>query len=117
MLLEQFIIYGIAGLLCFGVIYAYLRKERNISKATEAKIEKAIQVGTFEPVSLYPVIGLGTCIKSGACVDACPEKDIIGIVNGRAALVNASQCIGHGACFHGYPSCLRCQNSGSRPRR
>lgn len=70
MLLEQFIIYGIVGLLCFGVIYAYLRKERNISKATEAKIEKAIQEDTFEPVSLHPVIDLGTCIKSGACVDA-----------------------------------------------
>lgn len=103
MLLEQLIIYAIVGLLCFGVIYAYLRKERNISKATEAKIEKAIQDGTFEPVSLHPVIDLGTCIKSGACVDACPEKDIIGIVNGRATLVNASQCIGHGACFHACP--------------
>ena len=57
----------------------------------------------FEPVSLHPVIDLGTCIKSGACVVACPEKDILGIVNGRATLINASNCVGHGACFHACP--------------
>jgi thioredoxin reductase/NAD-dependent dihydropyrimidine dehydrogenase PreA subunit len=42
-------------------------------------------------------------IKSGACIEACPEKDILGIVNGKATLINASQCIGHGACFHACP--------------
>lgn len=49
------------------------------------------------------MIDLNTCIKSGACVAACPEKDILGIVNGRATLVNASNCVGHGACFHNCP--------------
>jgi len=103
MLIEQVIIYGIVGLFCFAVVYFYLKRQKTASKVVEAKIEKAIQDGTFEPVSLHPVIDLGTCIKSGACVEACPEKDIIGIVNGRATLINASQCIGHGACFHACP--------------
>jgi thioredoxin reductase/NAD-dependent dihydropyrimidine dehydrogenase PreA subunit len=70
---------------------------------SEVKIEKAKLDGTFEPVSLHPVIDPYSCIKSGACIEACPEKDIIGIVNGRATLINASQCIGHGACFHACP--------------
>ena len=103
MLLEQIIIYGVVFFFCFIVIYIYLRKQSRASKIVEAKIEKAIEEGTFEPVSLHPVIDLGTCIKSGACVEACPEKDIIGIVNGTATLINASQCIGHGACFHACP--------------
>lgn len=103
MLLEQLLIYGIAFLLCFTVIFIYLRKEKKNSQKVEAKIEQAKQDGTFEPVSLHPVIDLNTCIKSGACIEACPEKDIIGIVNGRATLINASQCIGHGACFHACP--------------
>lgn len=103
MLIEQVIIYGIVGLFCFIVVYFYLRRQKKASEVVEAKIEKAIQDGTFEPVSLHPVIDLGTCIKSGACIEACPEKDILGIVNGRATLVNASQCIGHGACFHACP--------------
>ena len=103
MLLEQSIIYGLAGLFCFVVIYFYLRNQKQASKVTEAKIEKAKEEGLYEPVSLHPVINMGTCIKSGACVEACPEKDIIGIVNGMAALINAAECVGHGACFHACP--------------
>lgn len=103
MLLEQFIIYGTVGLLCGVVVYFYLKKQKTTSQKTAAKIEIAKIVGLHEPVSLHPVIDLGTCIKSGACVEACPEKDIIGIVNGRASLINAAECVGHGACFHACP--------------
>ncbi len=53
---------------------------------------------------MHPVIDPNKCIKSGgACIAACPEKDIIGILNGRATTINASRCIGHGACFHACP--------------
>lgn len=103
MFLEKLIIYGTVFLVCAIVVFVYLRKQIKASKITEQKIQKAKQDGTFEPVSLHPVIDTGTCIKSGACVEACPEKDILGIVSGRATLVNASQCIGHGACFHACP--------------
>lgn len=103
MLLEEIIIYGVVLLFCLLVIYFYLGKEKKASRIVETKIERAKQDGTFEPVSLHPVIDLDTCIKSGACIEACPEKDIIGIVNGKATLINASQCIGHGACFHACP--------------
>ncbi len=102
-MLEEILIYGTVFLFCLIVVWLYLRKERKSSEKTAAKIEKAVQDGTFEPVSLHPVIDLGTCIRSGACIEACPEKDILGIVSGRATLVNASQCIGHGACFHACP--------------
>lgn len=103
MLLEQIIIYGAVLSFCALVIFLYLRKQIKASRVVEGKIQKAVQDGTFEPVSLHPVIDLGTCIKSGACIEACPEKDIIGIVNGRATLINASNCVGHGACFHACP--------------
>jgi len=103
MVLEQLLIYGTVALFCLGVLWVYLKKLKKTSKEVEAKIEQAKQDGLFEPISLHPVIDLGTCIQSGACVLACPEKDILGIVNGRAALINASQCIGHGACFHACP--------------
>ncbi|MHB9012861.1 MAG: NAD(P)-binding domain-containing protein [Ignavibacteriaceae bacterium] len=56
-----------------------------------------------EPVSLHPVIDLERCIGSGACITACPEQDIIGLVNGQARVINASRCVGHGACFHACP--------------
>jgi thioredoxin reductase/NAD-dependent dihydropyrimidine dehydrogenase PreA subunit len=76
---------------------------KQVSDETESKIVQAKQEGLFEPVSLHPVIDLGTCIKSGACVTACPEHDILGIMNGRGTLINASNCVGHGACYHACP--------------
>ncbi|MGB5024500.1 MAG: NAD(P)-binding domain-containing protein [Saprospiraceae bacterium] len=103
LILEELIIYGSVAVVCFTIIFFYIRKQQKQSKHFEAKIIKAKEEGLFEPVSLHPVIDTNSCIKTGACLTACPEKDIIGIVNGRATLVNASQCIGHGACFHACP--------------
>ncbi len=103
MLLEQIIIYATVLLFCAIVVFIYLKKQKKASKIVEAKIEKAKQEGLHEPVSLHPVINLDTCIKSGACVEVCPEKDILGILNGGGTLINASNCVGHGACFHACP--------------
>lgn len=103
MLFEEIIIYGSVLLLVVVVMWFYVTKQKKTSKNTAEKIEIAKQIGMHEPVSLHPVIDLGTCIKSGACIEACPEKDIIGIVHGRASLINAAECVGHGACFHACP--------------
>lgn len=103
MLLEQIIIYGSVILFCLVIVILYLRKLKKDSDVVEAKIEKAKEEGLHEPISLHPVIDLGTCIQSGACVEACPEKDILGILKGGGTLINASNCVGHGACFHACP--------------
>lgn len=103
MIFEEAIIYFVAFLICGVVVFIYLKKLKKESQQVEAKIELARQDGLHEPVSLHPVIDLSTCIKSGACVAACPEKDILGILNGRGTLINASSCVGHGACFHACP--------------
>ena len=101
--LEQLIIYSVVAGLIFLTIFLYVRSLRRNSRKVEAKIQKAKEEGLHEPVSLHPEIDLNTCIQSGACIEACPEKEIIGIRNGKAALINASRCIGHGACFHACP--------------
>ncbi|MCK7520693.1 MAG: NAD(P)-binding domain-containing protein [Ignavibacteriales bacterium] len=81
----------------------YLKKHKKHSQATKIKIAKAKELGFHEPVSLHPVVNYDICIGSAACVTACPEKDILGVVNGKAATINASRCVGHGACFHACP--------------
>ena len=43
------------------------------------------------------------CIGSGTCVDACPEKNVIGLVNGRAVLLTPSACVGHSECVSACP--------------
>jgi len=102
-LLEEIIIYGSVFVLCAIIIFFYLRKKKVKSHKTEIKVEVAKEEGLFEPVSLYPHIDLTLCIGSGACITACPEKDILGIVDGVATVINTSNCIGHGACFHACP--------------
>jgi thioredoxin reductase (NADPH) len=102
-LFEQVIIYGVAILLIALILFIYIRKQLKESNVVNAKIEHAKEDGSYEPVSLYPVVDPHRCIKSGACIEACPEKDILGIRNGRATIINASHCIGHGACFMSCP--------------
>ena len=103
-LLEKVVIYSLAALLCLVVVFIYLRKQKRDSRKVEAKIAKAKEEGLYEPVSLHPVIDENSCIRTGACIAACPEKDIIGIRDGKATTINASRCIGHGACFHACPT-------------
>jgi len=102
-ILEQVIVYGAVILLCFIAVFFYLRKQTRNSKEILKKVALAKEEGMFEPISLYPYIDLNTCIGSAACVADCPEKDILGIVDGKATVINTSNCVGHGACFHACP--------------
>lgn len=102
-LLENIIAYSFVFILLVSIVSFYLWKNSKRSATTKAKIEKAKELGFYEPVSLHPVVNLEICIGSGACITACPEKDILGIVNGQAFPINASRCVGHGACFYACP--------------
>ena len=102
--IENILIYSFAILLCVVVVVIYLRKKSRASKIVEEKVRKAKEDGLHEPVSLHPYIDVNKCIQTGACITACHEHDILGIINGKATLINASQCIGHGACFLACPT-------------
>lgn len=102
-LLEKILVYGTVLILCMTTVFFYLRRKNKKTVETVKKVAIAKEEGLFEPVSLYPYIDLNACIGSGACITACPEKDILGIVDGIATVINTSNCIGHGACFHACP--------------
>ena len=93
----------IVALLIAFVLYAYYKTKKTETKVTSLKIDKAKEYGFHEPVSLHPVINQDICIGSGACITACPENDILGLVSGKGQLINASHWVGHGACFHACP--------------
>ncbi len=101
--LDNIIVYSIVFALVGIIFFFYIRLSKKKSRETTQKIEKAKEFGIHEPVSLHPVVDTETCIGSGACIAACPEKDILGIANGQAYTINASRCVGHGACFHACP--------------
>jgi thioredoxin reductase/ferredoxin len=88
-------IYALALLAIWGLYLA--RRSRRHARAARAR-SAAVEAGLNEPVSLHPVIDPARCLGSGACYRACPEGDVIGMINGKAQLINAAHCIGHGAC-------------------
>lgn len=102
-LIENLISYIIIGGVVLLIFYFYLKINRKKSEETSRKIRKAKASGLNEPVSLHPVVDIDSCIGSGACIKACPENDVLGLVNGKAQTINASRCVGHGACFHACP--------------
>jgi len=103
MFLEKILIYGAVFLIGVLVFLIYFLKLKREEKKSEVKIKIAHSEGTYEPVSIHPVVDFNRCIKSGACIEACPEKDVLGIRNGKAYPINASHCIGHGACVRACP--------------
>ena len=89
------IFYLLPLLLIFALYRRHLRRKEQRNLAIRHEAEAA---GLTEPASLHPVIDEASCIACGACVSACPEGDVLGIIAGRGQLINPSHCIGHGAC-------------------
>lgn len=99
----EWITYGTVFLMSVLIIGVYWYRGNKRSREIEQKVSQAKEEGRFEPISLHPHIDPDRCIGSGACVSACPEEDILGLIDGQATLINSSSCIGHGACFHACP--------------
>src|SRR5690349_11234070 len=79
------------------------RSDRKKQQIAERVAENVKAMGDVIATSLSPSINPDICIGSGACVAACPEKGIIALVRGQAALINPLGCIGHGACASACP--------------
>ena len=89
-----YLIYGLPVVL---LLVWHVMRRRRFERRSEQIRE---QTGRAEPASLHPVINQ-RCIGCASCVKACPEQEhhaILGIVRGRAELINPGDCIGHGAC-------------------
>src|SRR5664279_1737029 len=87
--IESIVIYSSTIILCIVVVIIYLRMKNRESRRVEEKVKKAKEDGLHEPISLHPYVDVNKCIQTGACISACPEKDILGIINGKATLINA----------------------------
>ncbi|MDX2157232.1 MAG: NAD(P)-binding domain-containing protein [Hyphomicrobiaceae bacterium] len=74
-----------------------VRRSRAVKSAAE-------EAGMSEPPSLHPVIDPAKCIGCGACVNACPEGKVLGLINEKAELIEPASCIGHGACKTACPA-------------
>ena len=84
--------------LIYGAIQS-LKHRRALNTLNSAKAS-----GMGEPVSLHPIIDPNRCLGCGTCISACPEGDILGLINRKAVLIEPTACIGHGACVKACPT-------------
>ncbi len=92
----------IAGsVLGFFLIRYWRAHQRSTAKASEAAERGALF--SDGPKAQHPRILADSCIGCGACITVCPEGDVLGLVKGKATIINGHKCIGHGLCAEECP--------------
>ena len=95
--MDNLISFLIAAALIGGLLAYYLRQE----KKKEAKFKEAAERGKIRsdgPQSQHPLIDNNSCIGCATCTMVCPEGDVLGMVGGKAMIINGYKCIGHSLC-------------------
>jgi thioredoxin reductase (NADPH) len=93
----------VGGLALIGLLtVASVLWARRAERKARADLAWAQSVGA-QPVSLHPKVDLERCIGAGNCVEVCPEKDVLSVLDGKAVITNPTACIGHGECLRACP--------------
>ncbi len=100
---ESLILWGGALVLVAAIFLPYALSFRGRNRKDRARKEEAVQLGIDRPKAQFPAIDAARCIGCGTCVSACPEHDVLGIVGGRATVINGLRCVGHGKCQDACP--------------
>jgi thioredoxin reductase (NADPH) len=90
-------------LLISVTVIPYLRWFRKKEKKAKEKFQQMKITGLHEASMVHPHIDALQCIGCAACVRACPEGEVIGIIEGKATLIHGAKCIGHGLCAEACP--------------
>ncbi len=85
------------------IVLPYFIRFRKKMKAGQHKLNEAVRLGADKAIAQHPQIDKYTCIGCGACVEACPEGEVLGIVSGKAVILNGLKCVGHGKCAEACP--------------
>lgn len=90
-------LYGLPLLLIF---FIYFWKRSTKQRESQRVHDEAVASGMTEPASIHPIVNHALCLGCATCVAVCPErsKNVLGVIHGKAHLINPTHCIGHGAC-------------------
>ncbi len=75
----------------------YLKDLKKSDARARAAAEKA-KLRSDGPRAQHPHIDAEYCIGCAACTSVCPEGDVLGMLGGKAAIINPFKCIGHALC-------------------
>lgn len=95
---EPVLLWTLAALACALLFGGYLLRFRRRVAADAERKDEARRLGIDQPTAQYPYVDPAHCIGCGACVAACPEGDVLGVVGGTAVVINGLRCVGHARC-------------------
>jgi len=92
----------ITALISSFFLWNYMKGLRDSEARAKAAAEKG-KLYSHGPRAQHPHIDISNCIGCGSCTSVCPEGDVLGMLGGKAAIVNAHKCIGHSLCAEACP--------------
>jgi len=85
------------GAVLLLLVVSHIRRMKTKEAAARAAAERGKLISDG-PRAQHPHIDATRCIGCGACVDVCPEGDVLAVIGGKAGIVNGYKCVGHGLC-------------------
>ena len=100
--MDNLISFLIAAAIIGAFLLYYLKQEKKKAAETQAAAEKG-KLRSDGPQSQHPHVDGTHCIGCATCTMVCPEGDVLGMVGGKAMIINGYKCIGHGICADSCP--------------
>jgi len=101
--METYLIWIFTIIIGMLIVLPYFRKYRKTFAEAQMRKDEAVRLGAHKAIAQHPQIDPFICIGCGACVSACLEGDVLGIVSGKATIINGLKCVGHGKCAEACP--------------
>jgi thioredoxin reductase (NADPH) len=100
---EASVVWTVAAAIVAAIVVPYAVSFRRRQHRDRARKLEAAALGVDRPTAQFPYVDPARCIGCGACVAACPEGDVLGVVGGTATVINGMRCVGHARCEEACP--------------
>lgn len=100
--MDSLISFPVALALILFFVWIYLRGLKKKEQEWKVSSEKG-RLYSEGPKAQHPHIDATYCIGCQSCTSVCPEGDVLGMVGGKAAIINGYKCIGHSLCAEACP--------------